>query len=176
MAISTSVEFVGADALLRAMQRNKFAETVFTNFIRDLATDLERNATVKAPTGVSGGGGGLRGSITRDRRQISKFVVSVGSNLGYAKAIEFGSRPHWPPPGSLARWARLKLGVPAARVQSVDYLIRRKISKKGTKAQPFLNPALDQTRRNYFPRRSQRMLKDWGAKFVNEVTRGGGFR
>lgn len=171
MAGSVAIEFVGAKAIEKALNNNDFAQKVFTGFIRDLADDVERRATIKAPTGVAGA---LRNSITKDRRELSKHAVSVGSNLRYAKPVEFGTRPHWPPRGSLARWAQLKLG--ATDPMRADFLIRRKISKVGTKAQPFLNPALDETRRNYFPRRQQTLLKDWGDEFVKQVLRNGGLR
>lgn len=173
MAGSVTVELIGSESLVRTLKRRPFAAKLYTNFVRDLATDVERRAVIKAPTGVSGGGGGLRGSIARDRRNISKYVISVGSNLRYSKPVEFGSRPHWPPPGSLKRWARLKLGVPAARLDSADFLIRRKIASEGTDPQPFLNPALEETRRLYFPARGRRLLNEWGRDFIREVERGG---
>lgn len=58
----------------------------------------------------------------------------------YWKYIEDGTRPHWPPPGALIPWIRVKPVIPrpdekTGRIpseKSLDFLIRRKISKEGT--------------------------------------------
>lgn len=58
----------------------------------------------------------------------------------YWKYLETGTRPHWPPPGPIARWIEVKPIIPRpdARgripsVKSLEYLIRRKIAREGTK-------------------------------------------
>lgn len=59
----------------------------------------------------------------------------------YWKYLEDGTRPHWPPPGPIANWIEMKPVIPRrdARgripsVKSLEYLIRRKISRVGTEA------------------------------------------
>lgn len=81
--------------------------------------------------------GSLRRSI-HDRIVMTgrlKGIVNVGERYGLF--VEVGTRPHWPPVAPLEKWARLKLGK-----KGIGYLIARKISRQGTKAQPFLMPAL----------------------------------
>lgn len=57
----------------------------------------------------------------------------------YWKYLETGTRPHWPPPGPIARWIEFKPVIPrpdaSGRLpspKSLEYLIRRKISRVGT--------------------------------------------
>jgi len=61
-----------------------------------------------------------------------KVIGLLGSLVPYAEPVEYGSRPHWPPLAPLELWVRRKLGVPAAQVKSVAYLVARKISRVGT--------------------------------------------
>lgn len=76
-----------------------------------------------------------RSSILTELMQKGLTAV-VGSAQKAALWLEMGTRPHWPPRGALAGWAK-RHGMPA----SADFLIRRAIAKKGTKARPFLVPA-----------------------------------
>lgn len=62
--------------------------------------------------------------------------------LEYAKAVEEGSRPHFPPAAALERWVQLKLGVPAEDAPGVAFVIARAISKRGTKAHHMLRDAV----------------------------------
>lgn len=57
----------------------------------------------------------------------------------YWKYLETGTRPHWPPPGPIARWIEIKPVIPRPdasgripSVKSLEYLIRRKIARVGT--------------------------------------------
>jgi hypothetical protein len=84
--------------------------------------------------------GRLRASVTwREGKEASGLVLYIGTNLAYARWVEFGTRPHWPPPGALDEWARAH-GIPSG------YLVARKISRSGTPPQPFLRPMLRQLR------------------------------
>ena len=80
--------------------------------------------------------GRLRASITPEVRQQSNVIQGVvGSNVAYAPCVETGTRPHWPPPGALAVWAR--------RHGMSEALIRFIIGTRGTKKHPYLQPALE---------------------------------
>ena len=118
---------------------------------------LEREAKAGAPVGVSGR---LKSGITSEVRGVAGGVTGVvGSNVKYAPPVELGTQPFWPPwgPGtSLARWAQLK-GLSA-------FLVARAISRKGIRAQEFLQQA--------FERRKPDVIKvfvDW----VKEIKLGG---
>lgn len=161
MAASATLEIRGMKELRKLLKDPRLIERPAKDYLDGMALNVQARARINAPTGVSGGGGGLRGSITVDKR--AKLSRSVGSNLKHAKPVEFGSRPHWPPRGSLARWAQLKLG--ARNPMQADFLIRRKISKVGTKPQPYLNPALDDMRRQTLPGLTRKFLKAIGLRF-----------
>jgi len=71
--------------------------------------------------------GQYRASIVPDIAERDGQVVGiVGTNLAHAPFVEYGTKPHWPPPGALEVWAR--------RHGMDEYVVRRAISVKGTRA------------------------------------------
>lgn len=79
--------------------------------------------------------GNLARSITVRESSATRGVVGVGE--AYGGAVEFGRRPgKMPPVAPIERWASIKLGAPGA-----GFVIARKIGRKGTKAQPYMEPA-----------------------------------
>lgn len=97
---------------------------------------IERDAKRLCPVDT----GRLRASISY--RLISAgtevLAVEVGTNVQYAPYVEFGTRPHFPPPEALKRWAKLHGMKPGA-----EFAIARKIAVEGTPPKPFLFPALN---------------------------------
>lgn len=90
--------------------------------------------------------GNLRASISH-KVIVEQMVVQlvVGSDAIYAAAVEYGSRPHWPPWSAsnpdaepLRRWAQRFLGD-----ADLAYAVARKIAREGTDPQPFLEPAFE---------------------------------
>jgi hypothetical protein len=72
--------------------------------------------------------------------------------FNYALAVEFGTRPHFPPvkavtgeTESLDRWVETKLGVSSEESEGVAFQIARKIARYGTKEKPFMRPAKRQS-------------------------------
>ncbi|MDD5000874.1 MAG: HK97 gp10 family phage protein [Thiomonas arsenitoxydans] len=101
--------------------------------IRDATLLITRSARRAAPVDT----GRLRASIAPEVVQGAHEVQGVvGSNVVYAPFVETGSRPHWPPPGVLERWSR-RHGIP-------EFLVMRAIALRGTKAQPYLEPAVEE--------------------------------
>lgn len=62
----------------------------------------------------------------------------VGPSLKYGLFVELGTKPHWPPIGPLKGWAR-RHGVS-------PYALQAAIAKRGTRAQPFMRPALEKSK------------------------------
>jgi len=60
----------------------------------------------------------------------------VFSMVGYAKWVEYGSKPHWTSIENLKKWARDKLGD-----ENAAYALQRHIAKNGTKPHPFIRVA-----------------------------------
>jgi phage gpG-like protein len=75
--------------------------------------------------------GRLRASIKIVSFQ-SGFAQSVGTDVKYAKAIEFGARPHFPPLAPIREWCR-RHGIP----EGFAYVIAKKISLHGLPARPY---------------------------------------
>lgn len=105
--------------MLRAMQR--------------AAMLVMRDARVRVQVDT----GRLRSSITPEVRTNGREVIGViGSNVKYAPYVETGTRPHWPPKGALAVWAR--------RHGMSEGAIRYIIGTRGTRPHPYLVPAVEQ--------------------------------
>lgn len=83
----------------------------------------------EAPFGVSGN---LRDNwLTR----FGRFNGSLTSNSPYAVAVHEGTTPHYVSPSALMAWAKKKGLNPFA--------VSKSIAKKGTKANPFFQRAVD---------------------------------
>ena len=124
--------------------------------IRTATLMVERDAKKLTPVNT----GRLRASITPVVLVRGKQVQGVvGTNVKYAAAVEFGSKPHTPPFDAILRWVQLKgiagtysirtrkrLGAKTQR-QSQDVAaagaIWSSIRKRGTKAHPYFQPAWD---------------------------------
>lgn len=65
-------------------------------------------------------------------------TARISYTAAYAKAQEFGTRPHMPPSSALEGWAK-RHGMPGA-----GFAIARKIAERGTKGVHFLQKALDE--------------------------------
>lgn len=81
--------------------------------------------------------GQLRASIVPDIATRDGQVVGiVGTNMEHAPFVEYGTKPHWPPEGALEVWAR--------RHHMSEYVVRRAIAMKGTRAIKFFERAFNE--------------------------------
>jgi hypothetical protein len=96
---------------------------------------LEKKVKQFAPQGVTGAQGGLRagikGEVVNKGTPIIKGIVTHQSK--YGAVIEKGrtAGSSWPPPGYLIKWIEQKLGIYGTEAKRVEFLVRRKIGKKG---------------------------------------------
>jgi len=103
--------------------------------MRNAVLIVLRDVKINSPVDT----GRLRSSITPEVFADGDDVVGVvGSNVEYAKWQEFGTRPHWPPPGALQPWAR--------RHGMDEHTIRWIIGTRGTKAKKFFTRAIEDNR------------------------------
>ncbi|WP_334111256.1 HK97-gp10 family putative phage morphogenesis protein [Thermodesulfitimonas autotrophica] len=86
-------------------------------------------------------------------------AVEVGTNVEYAPYVEFGTRPHYPPPRALRRWAQLHGMKPGA-----EFAIARKIAARGTPAKPFLFPAFNANKDKVKQLVAEAIRKELGVK------------
>lgn len=73
------------------------------------------------------------------------MVSEVGPTAPYGPHVEFGTKPHFPPPDALEGWAK-RHGFDSA------WPICKAIAKRGLKAKPFLMPAWLAVRDKFFKR------------------------
>jgi hypothetical protein len=75
-----------------------------------------------------------------NRAFLDKEIVF---GVPYADAVEFGQEPgSMPPPQSLEKWIRRKLGVTNPKeIRQVSFAIAQKIKQKGIQPAPYLFPA-----------------------------------
>lgn len=99
---------------------------------RDATLILTRDAKKESPVDV----GRLRSSITPEVRTRGMNVEGVtGTNVKYGPYMETGTKPHWPPRGALETWAR-RHGVS-------EFVVRRAIARKGTRARRYFQAAFE---------------------------------
>lgn len=144
----------------------KGLEKVGLEIVAEAKLNLERNGTNNRRT-LSGSG-----KVQKDKDGVDAGFFSKDSKTGYAAAVEYGRGPTLKGNDggptlatSLKDWVRRKLGGGARDIdgrknalksaavfagmstekyiESVAYLIARKIHRKGTKAQPFFTPAVE---------------------------------
>jgi HK97 gp10 family phage protein len=89
--------------------------------------DAKRNALVDTDR--------LRSSITH--KKVNDYLWRVGTNVGYAPHVEFGTSPHTIKPRSKQALAFVSDG---------QKVVVKKVKHPGTKAQPFLLPAAEKNR------------------------------
>jgi len=168
MSVSTKVDVTGvADAL-------ESLEKVLPQ-ARDAVGDIFKRAAVKGSNVAkkrltqkqSGYSEGILRSSIRPFTEDGGLVAGVRaggsktneSGFDYALAVEFGTRPHFPPVKavtgqieSLDIWVRRMNPSPpegmenaseAEANESVAFLIARKISRVGTKEMPYMRPAFN---------------------------------
>lgn len=117
---------------------------------------VEGDARILAPVDT----GLLRRSITHEVQRTGEGVVGkVGTNVPYGRYVEEGTRPHFPPVAAVAGWA--------GRHGIEPYLVARAIARHGTRARPYLKPALAKNLaaiNDEFRRAATRILARFGGR------------
>lgn len=127
-------------------------------------------------------GGDLITTATARVSTATGMTWDVIFNLqDYWKYIEDGTRPHWPPPGSLLPWIRVKPVIPRPddkgrlpTEKQLDFLIRRKIAREGTQGSHDLERAERDVLPDYMEKIHKALLQDateWTTTYVTESFR-----
>jgi len=111
----------------------EFKKHLGNEILKDADLTLKTVRSIEGKSRMTSSSGNLANSLELIP-EGKDFVVSASAP--YAAAVEYGSSPHWVPIAPLKEWARKKIGK-----EEVAYAIQKKIAKKGTPAQPFLEPA-----------------------------------
>lgn len=125
-----SVEIRGLDELTKRIEKfPAISEKHVNKAINRSLIRVLGEAKREAPFGVSGG--------LRDRWDVivGRFTGVLRSGVGYAKGVEEGTPPHKVSASAIAPWA-IKKGLN-------PWAVAKSIEKKGTKANPFLQRAVN---------------------------------
>jgi HK97 gp10 family phage protein len=123
------------------------AEKATKNAVNEHALNIQAAAKKNITDLPAVDTGLLRSSIKIENYSTGGYAAKVGTDVNYAKAIEYGQRPHFPPLDPIREWCR-RHGIP----ESMAFVIARKIAKTGQPAKPFLFPAFESERRNFVDR------------------------
>lgn len=108
--------------------------------IEELATNLVNSYRQKIKNTGHRASGALGDSLTAKIFANDDSVVVTIDGEEYAKYLEDGTKPHFPPVDAILQWIRVKPVIPRAingklpTEQQLAFLIGRKISEKGTPA------------------------------------------
>ena len=128
--------FEGSEKLAKALSDPDIVAGPVKDFLHKSALTVERRAKEKAPVDT----GRLRASITSEYQRLS---TTIGPSVTYGAFVEYGTRPHWPPLAALQPWAR-RHGFPSGARGA--FLVALAISRRGTRAQPYMGPALEESK------------------------------
>jgi len=111
--------------------------------------NLDRNKTNNT--------GDLRKSIITSKEGWAKYKVLVGELYGVF--VEYGTKPHFPPPSEIEKWVVRKLGVKGKEAKKLAWAISKHIAIHGTKEQPFWRPAVKKAR-SFLVEEVERVVKE----------------
>jgi hypothetical protein len=163
------VDLKVAVSLKGAIWEGKAPELVqagITSAMWEATSFLEREVKKRTPKGVGGAQGGListvHGEVIEKGIPVVKGIIAHGS--AYGDVVDKGRTPgkKWPPEGVLLKWIELKLGVDEVQAKRLEFVIRRKIGKKGFPGAIMFEKTMDET----WPR-----LKDIFDRGGFEITR-----
>ena len=148
MSDTGAIYVEGLDELLRKMDRLpaevqrecfKAMQRASLDIIADAKSNLRVNGSVVT--------GNLRasGKVQKvDEKTLDVGFFSSDSDKGYASYVEYGRKPgKMPPPDILEAWAYKKFRLSHKEARSMAWALARSIAKKGTKARPFFEPAVE---------------------------------
>ena len=149
MSETGAIYVEGLDELLRKMDRLpadvqrecfKAMQSASLDIIADAKTNLRVNGSVVT--------GNLRasGKVQKvdDKTLDVGFFSSDTRGKGYASYVEHGRKPgKMPPPDILEAWAYKKYRLSHKEARSKAWAMARSIAKKGTKARPYFEPAVE---------------------------------
>lgn len=102
---------------------------------------------------------------------VGRETIAVDCNLAeYWKYVEWDTRPHWPPKGCLENWITVKRLLPMKnstlpekkQLEALDFLIRRKIAREGTKGSHDLAETVSELNRQYEELIADAVVEDVG--------------
>ena len=161
MATKFEMKITGIRELLRAIEDPKILLLPLKRFLLKSGVAVQKRAGEKVPVDT----GHLKLSI---KPRIEGGEVIIEAHAPYAAAVEFGTKPHSPPLGALQPWAKrhgFGSGLTKNGFDIGALKVRAIIRKRGTKAQPFMEPALRDSESDiegFLEEMGQEIERAWG--------------
>lgn len=142
--MAARVEIKGLNELEKSLDRILSKRERIKREVLFTALDIQKKAKKNLRSAKAIDEGNLLDSIIVDSVQ-GGMAAEIGSIAPYAPYVEFGTRPHFPPPDALEDWARHH-GFDSA------WPICKVIAKRGLKERPYLNPAYEEEKDGFAER------------------------
>jgi len=161
MAVSVTADIEGVDEALRRLEDlpDELAQSLATALNtggRIIESEAKRNLTQAGAVNTGNARASIGVRVEAEPRDL-EVVVAAGGELteadgfDYTLALEFGTRPHFPPvkaltgqTESLDRWVELNISVGSDETpEQIAFLISRKISQRGTPELRFMRDAFN---------------------------------
>ena len=75
--------------------------------------------------------------------KITEMFYKFGFLASYAEYVNAGTKPHMPPKGALIEWVKIRFGVDDKEAKGLDYVIRKKIARRGTQGKKFMEEGIN---------------------------------
>ena len=107
------------------------------NQLNRLGTMTASNLRAGAPRDTSY----MANQIRASKATANDLTVTITAGANYTKAVDEGTKPHFPPPDALLGWAK-RHPMAGVKPEASAFLIARAISIRGTKARNFIKPVI----------------------------------
>jgi hypothetical protein len=160
MTVQGKVRIDGDEELIRKLAPGYLLGPPLHDCLATIMDAWKLEARALAPVDT----GALRGSITTrlDPAPVPLWGT-IGSTLGYARAVHDGAAPHFPPPDALRGWAgRHGFGTDPGDL----FVLARAISRRARRPRPFLDQAMAGVRQrlpSILTRAGRDLEQRWGA-------------
>ena len=132
MTLNVELDFSEVERYAKRLgQNSELIDQELRRAMTESVITVEGQVVTRTPVNF----GTLRQSISHSvRGQGIGIIGEVATPSAYGLPVEFGRKPgKFPPLAPIELWVRRKLNVPEAQVESVAFLVARKIARSGTK-------------------------------------------
>lgn len=148
------IELKGMADLVKELERQKEKKVPVKKEVLATALDIRNQAIANCiALGVKdlAGSGGIIGTIIVETK-ADGLQAEIGPTAPYGHYVEFGTRPHFPPPEALEGWAK-RHGFKST------WPICEAIARRGLPARPYLSPAFFSQEGEFYDRLKRIMEK-----------------
>ena len=151
-----TVRIEGLEPLLNKLNYEAIVAGPLQEFLLSAGLEVEKESKLLAPSNL----GRLHASIVT---RVEETRAVIGPTVQYGGYVEFGTSPHWPNIDAIREWVRQKLRPQVLSVSiltrrpskqlkgdarqrainSLAFLVARRISQVGTKPQPYMRPGAE---------------------------------